>query len=602
MNSTFWLRFLLLAMIAAAPLSSASNSLGLQDSGQADAIGLTSSDDEFLRVEEAYQVSVTRLDGNRLALDWQIAPGYYLYQSKFKFKTEKSTLDAEFEPGIVKYDEYFQKDLEVHYDQTQVVLSNLPEPPYQLQITSQGCADAGLCYPPYKQQFPVTDRTSAIVEADSDGTLAQIGGGDSGVNGGDGNASGSGSEPFSLSLWLTSVLFAMLGGMILNLMPCVFPVLSIKALSLANSQQNNHRLHLHGWAYTAGCVATFVAIAGVMLALRASGEAVGWGFQLQSPAVITVLLYVFFLMGLSFSGVINLGSSLMGVGQNATQGNKLHHSWMTGALASVVASPCTAPMMGAALGYAVTQPAIIALSIFAALGFGMAIPFLLLTFVPAAAKLLPKPGAWMDTLKQALAFPLYLSCVWLLWVLANQTNNNHLALVASGLVILAFAVWLLGHLPQSNTGRWVGRSIAAACLVAVGYTSVSYKPPVADELWQAYSPARLDELRANQQAVFVNLTASWCITCLANERVALSTDAVRSTMLANNIQGLKGDWTNADPVITELLREYNRSGVPLYLYFPPEANAEAVVLPQLLTPEIVVNAITQQDDGKLVKN
>lgn len=592
MNFTRALCLLLLLPTALfAANSFAADPLGLPASSQSDALGL-SQETEFLRVEQAYQVSVTRLNDSQLALTWQAQPGYYLYKNKFKFKADGTTLDAEFESGKVKYDEYFQEDVEVFYDQTQVIVKGLPEPPFSLQVTSQGCADAGLCYPPYKQTFQVTDDTSPIIEGPAPSANANPGTGSS-------SPSTPSNNPFSLSVWLTSMLLAMLGGVILNLMPCVFPVLSIKALSLANSQQTDHKLHLHGWAYTAGCMATFITIAAAMLALRASGEAIGWGFQLQSPAVITLLLYLFFVMGLSFSGAINLGSSLMGIGQNATQGNQLHHSWMTGALASVVASPCTAPMMGAALGYAITQPAAIALSIFAALGFGMALPFLLLTYIPAIARAFPKPGPWMDTLKQALAFPLYLSCVWLLWVLANQTNSNHLAFVSCGLVLLAFTVWLLKNLPESAVGRWLGRATAGLCLVAVVSAAFSFKPAQPDELWQPYSPERLAELRDNQRGVFVNLTASWCITCLANERVALSTESVRNAMTSRNIQGLKGDWTNADPVITDLLNQYGRSGVPLYLYFPPAVGSEAVILPQLLTPEIVINTLEEQDTPNL---
>ncbi|WP_317931318.1 protein-disulfide reductase DsbD [Halioxenophilus sp. WMMB6] len=585
------------ALFLTAPVQAA-DTLGLGGSSQANSLGLEPQEESFLPVEEAYRVQITRPEAGKLALDWQIAPGYYLYQAKFKFKIDQTNLPASFEPGKRKYDDYFQEEVEIFYHQTQVLLSDLPTPPYTLEVTSQGCADAGLCYPPYKQYFTVSDDSSPILE----NAAAAPGGGSAGPAGGSDNQSTGTSTPFSASIWLTSMLFAMLGGIILNLMPCVFPVLSIKALSLANSHQSNHRLHLHGWAYAAGCVTTFVAIATVMLILRASGEAIGWGFQLQSPAVITLLLYLFFLMGLSFSGVLNLGNSLMGIGQNATQGNQLHHSWMTGALASVVASPCTAPMMGAALGYAVTQPTVIALSIFAALGFGMALPFLLLTHLPQLAKVLPKPGPWMETLKQALAFPLYLSCVWLLWVVANQTDSNHLFWVAAGLVLIAFAAWLLRHLPNHGKGLWLGRGVAAACLIVVGIGTFSYHPPTTDPLWQSYTPEKLASLRQEQRPVFVNLTASWCITCLANERVALGTERVRAAMQARGIQGLKGDWTNADPMITELLKKYGRSGVPLYLYFPPSADAQAVVLPQLLTPEIVITTINSKDGVTLAEN
>jgi len=583
----------LLLLICICPPLMAADPLGLETNNNSGSVlGLEDdSEPNFLRVEEAYRVTINRLGDGKLALDWAIAPGYYLYKDRFSFKVGDSKPRAELEPGVVKYDEYFQEEVATYHDRTRVVLSGLPAAPFQLQVTSQGCADAGLCYPPYKQTFAVDEGNGAIVEVGAVGPS-------SGSAAGEGNAA----VPFSLGSWLASILFAMIGGMILNLMPCVFPVLSIKALSIANSHQSNHRLHLHGWAYAGGCIATFVVIAGIMLALRAGGEAIGWGFQLQSPIVITGLLYLFFFMGLSFSGAIELGSGLMGIGQNATQGNQLHHSWMTGALASVVASPCTAPMMGAALGYAITQPAVIALSIFAALGFGMALPFLVLTYLPAVAKALPKPGPWMDTLKQALSFPLYLSCVWLLWVLANQTNSNHIAVVTAGMVLIAFAIWLAKHLPQATIGRRAAQGVMLVAVATAGYGALSFKPAAPDALWESYSPERLAELRNEGRAVFVNLTASWCITCLANERVALGTDAVREAMGQQGIQGLKGDWTNADPEITELLRSYGRSGVPLYLFFPPQADANAVVLPQLLTPEIVLNSFSSQEDSKLAIN
>ncbi len=560
-------------------------------------LGLSSGigdDVEFLRVEEAYQVQIHAHEEGKLEFAWYIEPEYYLYKSKFKFKANGETLDAQFEEGKVKYDEYFEQDLEVFYDSTIITIDDVATEPFQLKVTSQGCADAGLCYPPYTQYFDIDPIAGTAQEIDASSQLANT---ITPTN--NANTLAANIEPFNVNIWLTSIIFAIIGGMILNLMPCVFPVLSIKALSLANSHESQHKLHMHGWAYTLGCIFTFVAIAAVMLLLRASGEAVGWGFQLQSPAVITVLLYLFFLMGLSFSGFVNLGSSLMGIGQSSTQGKGLQHSWMTGALASVVASPCTAPMMGAALGYAITQPTLIALSIFAALGFGMALPFLLLTHIPKLAAALPKPGAWMDTLKQFLAFPLYLSCVWLLWVLANQTNINHLAIVTCGLVMIAFALWMLQHTPNAKIGQLSTKAVALSSFVFALVIGFSYKPPVKDDLWLAYSPEKLQELRTNDQAVFVNLTASWCITCLANEKVALSKESVREAMVSNNIQGLKGDWTNADPLITDLLKQYGRSGVPLYLYYPASSQSDAVILPQLLTPEIVLNTINSIQTRKI---
>lgn len=558
---------------------------------------LVSNDEpQFLPVEEAYQVDVA-IQGQQVILHWIIEPNYYLYKDKFSFEIDGHSVEPQLETGKLKFDEYFEKDVEVYYKATDVRialtkerLASLNAQPAYLSIKSQGCADAGLCYPPYKQVFKLDVVKGNAQELTGD-ALAEWKGQQTQslqrleTEPPSDSVSGDGA-PFGL---LLSLIFALVGGAILNLMPCVFPVLSIKALSLSTPSKGHSKIH-HGWAYTAGCVATFVSIAAIMLLLRSSGEAIGWGFQLQSPVVITLLVYLFVVMGLSFSGFIHFGESWMGVGQAATQGDGLKSSFFTGALASVVASPCTAPMMGSALGYAITQPAPIALLVFASLGLGMAMPYLLLTYLPQLASKLPKPGAWMDTLKQALAFPMYLAAVWLFWVLTKQVDNNFLALVGIGLVSISFALWLIQQLPAKGKGLWAGRLVAVLCVVSAA--SFAFRTPQAanDELWQPYSPDALQTLRDSGQPVLVNLTASWCITCLANERVALSKDSVRRVMKDRKIQGLKGDWTNHDPVITELLNKHGRSGVPLYLFYSA-GSQEPVILPQLLTPSIVLNVI-----------
>lgn len=397
-------------------------------------------------------------------------------------------------------------------------------------------------------------------------------------------AAPAGSETASMSI-ATALLFALLGGAILNLMPCVFPVLTLKALALRGDVSQVR----HGLLYTLGSVLAFLALAAVLLGLRAAGEVLGWGFQLQSPWLIGALVYLFFAMGLSLSGVFTFGERWMGVGQSLTEGESDRAAFFTGVLAAVVASPCTAPFMGAAMGFALTQPAIVALGIFGTLGLGLALPFLLLCLIPGLAARLPRPGAWMDRLKQVLAFPLYLSAVWLLWVYGEQLGALAMARLAGGAVFLAFALWLLG---LSGSLRWLRAAAVVLSLGVVGYAlhagaSQDAAPAaVASGDHEPWSETRLAELRASGQPVLVNMTAAWCITCLANERVALSTDAVRGRMKQLGMAYLKGDWTRRDDAITRYLAQYGRSGVPLYVYYP--ANGDPRVLPQLLTPETVL--------------
>jgi len=393
------------------------------------------------------------------------------------------------------------------------------------------------------------------------------------------------------------LLLALAGGVLLNLMPCVFPVLSIKAMSLVSGAGQDQRGH--GLAYTAGVVSSFAVLAGVLLALRAGGEALGWGFQLQSPWFVGILIYVFFAMGLALSGLFEFGTRMMGVGQNLTERGGLKGSFFTGVLACVVASPCTAPFMGTALGVAVLLPWPQAMSVFLALGLGLALPMLALSWWPGLARVLPKPGPWMDTFKQAMAFPLYLAAVWLLWVLARQTDPNGLALVLTGMVALAFALWLAGKRNRSETAATarhvaVGLSVIFALAALGSAARFEAQPPtdaMADSGWERFSPKRLEALIADpEQAVLVNMTADWCVTCLVNERVALNTEAVRQSLSNNNIVYLKGDWTRRDPVITEYLARYERNGVPLYVVYPRNGG-EPRVLPQILTPGLVVQAL-----------
>ncbi|MDB5970920.1 MAG: hypothetical protein JWQ90_3370 [Hydrocarboniphaga sp.] len=417
---------------------------------------------------------------------------------------------------------------------------------------------------------------------------------------GDAKAAGSNTDPAAAAgapgFWLVLAL-AFGGGLILNLMPCVFPVLSLKTLSVMKMQgasidqaAGEHRRH--ALAYTAGVVLSFVGAAALLIGLRAGGAALGWGFQLQSPLFVGLLVYVMIALGLSLSGVVAFGTRWMGAGQNLAAKPGLAGSFFTGVLAVVVASPCTAPFMGTALGYALTQPALVSLTVFLALALGLAFPFLLLGFVPRLAAWLPRPGAWMETLKQVLAFPLYLTAVWLLWVLGGLTDRNGMGLAMVGTVALAFGLWLLGrsrHL-LIQLLAWASLIGAVALLFhPLLRTPTDSAPRVAAIGTEAYSDARLAELIAQKRSVFVDFTADWCLTCKVNERVALHSQKVVDAFAEHQVVSMVADWTRADPAITAALARYRRSGVPLYLVSVD--GAEPQVLPQVLTPDLVVEAV-----------
>jgi thiol:disulfide interchange protein DsbD len=380
----------------------------------------------------------------------------------------------------------------------------------------------------------------------------------------------------------------MAGGLILNLMPCVFPVLSIKVLSFTQQHQTTIDRQRHGLAYTAGVVGSFVVIAATMLSLRAGGEAIGWGFQLQSPGFVLFLVYLFTLLGLSLSGYMQLFSGLMSIGQSSNTNNGLSSSFMTGVLATTVASPCTAPFMGPALGFAISQTSAVALLVFAFLGLGMALPFVLMTLVPSLTQKLPRPGQWMDNLKQFLAFPMYLTAIWLLWVVGRQTGVDIVIAICVGLILMVMAIWLWQLAGRNNSHNLTKVLAAGLFVAAIAYPSFKFEGNDPSK-WQDYSPERLAALRQSGEAVFINLSADWCITCLVNERIAMG-DAFYKALEDNNITYLKGDWTHKDPQITQLLNQYNRNGVPLYLVFP-KGSGPAEILPQLLTKTSLIEAL-----------
>jgi len=380
---------------------------------------------------------------------------------------------------------------------------------------------------------------------------------------------------------LLALGLALLGGMVLNLMPCVFPVLSIKAIGLVEHAQGDRRtLRLSGLAYTAGVLASFAIVAGLLLGFRAGGSDLGWGFQLQHPAFVAVLAYVMFAVGLNLAGLFSFGPAI-GLGQGLAARGGHMGSFFTGALATIVATPCTAPFMVTAMGFALAAPWPVAVLVFQALGLGLALPYLALTFLPGLARLLPRPGAWMETFRQALAFPMFGAAAWLVWVLSQQTGPDGLAAVLAGMVLLGFAAWAWGR-GGIVVKVSAGLALAAALVLAVREPSLPAPATAATSAeFEAFSPARLDAARAAGKPVFVNMTAAWCITCLVNERVALSSEGGRKLFQDKGIVYLKGDWTNRDPEITRFLSAHGRNGVPLYVYYPPRGGP--VVLDQILT-------------------
>ena len=410
----------------------------------------------------------------------------------------------------------------------------------------------------------------------------------------------------SITLWV-ALAGALLGGLILNLMPCVFPVLSLKILSLVQHQRaedaagvRHASIRTHGVTFAGGVVLSFVVLAAAMLALRAGGTQLGWGFQLQTPWVIAGLTVLFFVIGLNLLGTfeVDLGSRLTNAA--ATQGlrtDRLSGSFGTGVLAVVVAAPCTAPFMGAALGYAITQPAGLALLVFAALGLGMSLPYLMLTSFPGLLKWMPRPGEWMLRFRQVMAFPMFATCVWLLWVLAQQVNVNALALTLAALVLIALAAWALGLAQRgANAWRWVAIGAAGLALYAViaatGTEAMRTGAAAAVDAkgsWQPWSPAEQQKQIAAGKPVFVDFTAAWCVTCQANKQLVLNSRVIKDAFLLKGIVLLRADWTNRDDAITRELARFGRNGVPLYVVY--DRRGEAQVLPELLTERIVLDAL-----------
>lgn len=403
---------------------------------------------------------------------------------------------------------------------------------------------------------------------------------------------------------LTAMLAAFIGGIILNLMPCVFPVISLKALGLLRHTDNAASARREGMGFLLGVVVTMMALAGILLAARAGGAAVGWGFQLQSPLVIALLSLVILAAALNLLGVFEVGLSVQRVGSVDVGRGAFTRSALTGALAIIVATPCAAPFMASAIGYALVQPPAVALVIFFALAIGFAAPFTLVSLFPALAKFLPRPGAWMDVLKHGLAFPMFGAYAWLVWVLAQQAGSAALATLLAASVIVAFAGWLYG---MAQHRHFAGKShkvlyavTAVLIIVVIAPLPGLIKPGVglagdqltAEVTKAKWTPQAVEAQRGHGKAIFVDFTASWCITCQVNEKTSLSTQAVKDAIAKTGTLYMVADSTKFNPDVDDTMSEFGQGGLPMYLVYPADGGPPKV-LPQVLTPSIVVNALNQ---------
>ena len=400
-------------------------------------------------------------------------------------------------------------------------------------------------------------------------------------------ASGPNAAIGGVTLW-TAIIGALIGGLILNLMPCVFPVISIKALSIAKSAHGERSvIKREAWLYTAGVIATFLLLTFILLALKAGGSEIGWGFQLQSPKVVGVLAVLLFVIGLNLLGLFEFGTSLQNTGSELTQKSGAAGSFFTGALAVVVATPCTAPLMAGAVGYALAAPALVTLAVFMALAIGFALPFLLIAYVPGLLSKLPKPGPWMIRFKEILAFPMLAAAIWLVWVLSLQAGEDGVLYVLAAMLTAGFAIWCFKR--KAGFAKILG-AIAVLAAIALPISIYPSQAAIAHET-EAWSAARVSQLQAENRPIFVDFTAAWCVTCKVNEKVVLDQDRTQKLFADTNTAFLIADWTNKDDTIAQELAKYGRAGVPLYLVYN-QNSVNPAILPQVLTYDVIKDAIT----------
>ena len=408
------------------------------------------------------------------------------------------------------------------------------------------------------------------------------------------------SAPFGIKAFFIAIFGAFLGGVILNVMPCVFPVLSIKVMGFLD--HSVHDAKKQGLCFSAGVILSFWFLGGLLLILRAFGSQLGWGFQFQSPIFVTVMGLVIFTFGLNLVGLFEMGSSLQSLSGSVKVDKGYKGSFLSGVLATTLATPCTAPFMGSALAVALGQSSIIAVLIFTSLGIGMSTPYLLLSFFPKGLAYLPKPGEWMNGMKQLLAFPLFATVLWLMWVLGNQIDADAVIRFATGALVLAFGLWIFGRWcapHQSNMWRRIGFIVTSALLVASVYVAYPVEAVKRDELsmqatkahdqWEPFSKARLKELVANKQPVFVDFTAAWCLTCQINHKMVLDSEVVVAAFKEKGVTLLRGDWTNRNEEISKVIEEHGKSGVPLDIVYSPSGKTK--ILAPVLTQQIVLAAI-----------
>ncbi|MBN8737728.1 MAG: protein-disulfide reductase DsbD [Xanthomonadales bacterium] len=570
----------------------------------------------LLPVTQAFALKASIAKPGTVELHFAIAPHYYLYRGRIhaKIVTSGVTTGALQTPAGIKEHDPYLGDVEIYHD---AVDASLPytatgaiPATLKVEVSYQGCheVEPKICYPPNTETFTLPTSGGGPVTAAGGGNAINGGAPRNPITASLATAAGPAASALPESAAQTAspigtglafaLLLAFTGGLILNLMPCVLPVLAIKAVGVLESGESRQRARVHALAYAAGVIASFLAIGLAILGLRGAGHAVGWGTQLQQPLIVALLACVLFAVGLSMSGVVQFGNRLGNVGAGLTRRGGAAGHFFTGVLAVVVASPCTAPFMGVALAYAFVAPASHELLVMLALGVGLALPLTLIGLVPAFARLLPKPGRWMETLKQVLAFPMYLSAVWLVWVLAHQRGADAVALVLIAMVLLAAAFWWHG---RGRPGRRFGHAftvvLASAAVVSL-YGVAHVAPPahgaVTDGNNMTFNPAKLQSLREAGTPVFVDIGADWCVTCKANEYAVLNTRKFRKLLQETGAVYMKGDWTDVDPEIGAYLKSFHSPGVPLYVVYPRGGGA-GHALPTVLTGSLVRNALVHAD-------
>jgi len=545
-------------------------------------------DDAALPPEQAFRFAALAQSPHQLLLHWTMPKGYYLYRDQTTLRLADApgvSLKPAWPAGVAHHDEHYG-DVVVYFGEVELPVTVEGDlagrTQLKLEASFQGCQQGGLCYPVMNRGVTIDLGSSTAASAIALASTARP------------PATGDSAGPLQIGL-IAALLLALGGGLVLNLMPCVLPVLSIKAVSVLEGGENPATRRSRALFYSAGVLSSFAALGLGILALRGAGDALGWGTQLQQPIVVGVLACVMLAVGLSMSGVVQFGASLGNTGSSLARRAGPAGDFFTGVLAVVVATPCTAPFMGSALAYAFTAPMLSALLVFLMLGIGLALPFLAIGFVPALARLLPKPGRWMETLKQVLAFPMYLTAVWLVWVLANQRGADAVGLVLVAMVLLAMTLWWF---ERSRSRGAISKLAVAVLAIAtlVPMVLLSHVPPpsstgVTEDGVVAYSPQKLGALRAADTPVFVDMTADWCVTCKANEHTVLNTRRFRDLLERTGAVYMKGDWTDVNPTISAFLAQYNSPGVPLYVVFPKHGGPGRQ-LSTVLTASMVERALT----------